>query len=74
MATPQTTTRPSADAELLHEVALLRDRAESLRQQARSLEEVLAVTYRRRASELEMEAWVLEVQAGVPDDEVHPAA
>lgn len=53
---------------------LLRHRAESLRAQARHLPEVLAVTYRRRASELELEAWVREVEAGVPYDRIRPAA
>lgn len=56
------------------EVATLRHRAESLRQQSTSLDEVLAVSYRRRASELEMEAWIHEVQAGVPADEVLAAS
>jgi hypothetical protein len=62
------------DSALVAEATHLRHRAESLRQQAGHLDEVLATSYRRRASELEMEAWVLEVQAGVPDSELHPAA
>lgn len=55
------------------EVQVLRHRARSLRQQADHLDEVLAIAYRRRASELEMEAWVLEVQS-LPAGEVRPAA
>jgi hypothetical protein len=35
---------------------------------------VLATAYRRRASELEFESWVSELQSGVPYDQVHPAA
>jgi hypothetical protein len=45
---------------------LLRSRAQSLRAQADQLSELLATTYRRRASELELEAWVLEVESGAP--------
>ena len=56
------------------EAQLLRHRAESLRQQAATLDEVLGTTYRRRASELEMEAWVLEIRAGAHDDDEVPAA
>jgi hypothetical protein len=73
-STDQTSTTERRRTELLHEASMLRHRAESLRHQAESLDEVLAVTYRRRASELEMSAWVLEVQAGLPDEQVHPAA
>ena len=72
MDTTEHTTDTATDD--LHEVALLRSRAASLRHQAERLDDVLATTYRRRASELEMEAWILEVQAGVPADQVHPAA
>jgi hypothetical protein len=51
-----------------HDVATLRGRARSLRAQADALDEVLAVAYRRRASELEMQAWLREVLAGAPGD------
>jgi hypothetical protein len=54
--------------------AMVRARARSLREQAGSLDEVLSLTYRRRASELELEAHLLDAQAGVGADEVHPAA
>jgi hypothetical protein len=51
----------------LHRLArLLRQRAASLRAQARDLTPPLAAAYRRRASELELEAWVADVQAGAP--------
>lgn len=73
MDTTTTATTEVTDTEAQREVSLLRHRAESLRQQAGSLDDVLAVTYRRRASELEMAAWVLEVQAN-PSAEVRPAA
>ena len=74
MADTDVTTTPSPRTDGVdHDVTTLRRRAESLRQQAESLDEVLALTYRRRASELEMEAWIHEVQAGTPADEV-PAA
>ena len=62
------------DHELVAQAKLLRQRAESLRHQAPALPDVLATAYRRRASELEFEAWVSELQSGVPYDQVHPAA
>lgn len=62
------------DLELVHQAHATRERAHSLRVQAGSLPEVLAATYRRRASELELEAWLLEVTSGLPVDEIHPAA
>lgn len=43
-----------------HEVRMLRSRASSLTQQAFSLPEPLAITYRRRARELALEAYLLE--------------
>jgi hypothetical protein len=63
--TTTTTTNPAA---------VLRERAASLRAQAGSLSKVLAGAYRRRAAELELEAWVAEVQAGVPADQLHVTA
>jgi len=62
------------DRELVEQSHVLRQRAHSLRHQAAALTLPLATAYRRRASELEFEAWVSELQAGVPYDEVHPAA
>jgi hypothetical protein len=61
------------DQELVAQAKLMRQRAESLRQQAPSLPDVLATAYRRRASELEFESWVSELQSGLPYAEVHSA-
>ena len=65
---------PEIDTTLVAEATQMRQRAESLRQQAAQLDEVLGMSYRRRASELEMEAWVLEIRAGVPEQNLHHAA
>ncbi len=51
-------------AEITRRVAQLTQRADSLRAQADGLPDVLARTYRRRAAELDLEAWALEVRAG----------
>lgn len=53
---------------------LLRSRAASLREQADNLPPVLATTYRRRAAELELAAWVTDIESGVPYDRIRPAA
>lgn len=48
---------------------VLQRRADSLRQVADSVNPILANSYRRRASELELEAWIHVVQnGGTPDD------
>lgn len=65
---------PLLHEELLVEAQHLRHRAESLRTQAASLDHFLATSYRRRASELELEAWLLEVRSGLPLDEIRAAA
>lgn len=62
------------DTELVRAASVLRERAQSLREQARFLSAPLASAYRRRASELELEAWLAELQAGLPDEDIHPAA
>jgi hypothetical protein len=62
------------DTALVDQANNLRQRAQSLRAQAPELPAVLATAYRRRASELEFESWVSELQAGLPYDQVHPAA
>ena len=62
------------DRALLDQARHLRQRADSLRSQAPTLSPLLGTAYRRRASELEFEAWVSELQSGVPYDQVHPAA
>ncbi len=65
----------TVDTELLEQARTFRDRATSLRLHSEGLDRFLASTYRRRASELELEAFVAELQAGIPYDEVHsPAA
>ena len=46
------------------DVNVLNERAHSLRAQADGLPELLAKTYRRRAAELELEAWAIEVRNG----------
>jgi len=51
-------------AEITHRVSQLTQRAESLRAQSAAVPEVLAQTYRRRAAELDLEAWALEVRSG----------
>lgn len=61
--------------QLLDQARTMRDRATSLRIQAEQVGPVLEATYRRRASELELEAFVSELQSGLPYDEVTaPAA
>jgi hypothetical protein len=55
--------------ELLEQARANRRRATSLRQQASVLDSWLAATYRRRASELEFEAFVSELSSGVPGAE-----
>ena len=62
------------DKHLVEQSHVLRQRATSLRHQADALTSPLATAYRRRASELEFEAWISELQAGVPYDQVRPAA
>jgi hypothetical protein len=53
----------ASDAHVAHARGL-RERAGSLRAQAAHLEPVLATSYRRRASELELEAFLLRLLAG----------
>lgn len=65
----------TVDRQLLDLARSLTDRAASLRSQADHLSPVLAETYRRRASELELEAFIAEVQSGIAYDQIHrPAA
>lgn len=52
----------------------LRARAERLRRRAGHDDGPLAVSYRRRASELMLQAWLLEIRAGVPLDRIPAAA
>ena len=63
------------EIQLLEQARLLRRRSDSLRSQALALSPLLAATYRRRASELELESFVSELQAGIPYDQLQmPAA
>jgi hypothetical protein len=61
------------DAELLDIAKVLREKAASLRAQAVMLSVPLASAYRRRASELELEAWISEVQGGAPEHRLQVA-
>ena len=63
------------DEAMVAEAAQMRRRAEALRHEATDVDnELVARSFRRRASELELEAWVLEVRAGVPETQLHHAA
>ncbi len=68
-AWPATTSEPVAVT-----VHRLRSRACSLRIRAEATDGPLTVPYRRRASELMLEAWILEVRSGVPVSEIPSAA
>lgn len=45
-------------------VGVLKQRADSLRHTASSMNELVAQAYRRRAAELELQAWLTELGAG----------
>jgi hypothetical protein len=63
------------DETMVAEAAQMRRRAEGLRHESTEVDnELVARSFRRRASELELEAWVLEVRAGVPEMQLHHAA
>jgi len=62
------------DTELVAQATSLRHRAESLRTQSQKLDAFVGASYRRRASELELEAWVLDIQSGLPYDRIVSAA
>jgi hypothetical protein len=65
----------TVDQALVAEATAMRRRAAGLRHEADGVaNDLVARSFRRRASELELEAWVLEVRAGVPSSELHPAA
>ena len=51
------------------DLTILQRRADSLRRLATSLDPILANSYRRRASELELEVWIHIVRSGLtPED------
>jgi hypothetical protein len=58
-----TTLRPAQADPFTVQARGLRKRAASLRTQAEHLQPVLATSYRRRASELELEAFLVGLQA-----------
>jgi hypothetical protein len=62
-----TTLRPAQPDPAAAQARGLRKRATSLRTQAEHLEPVLATAYRRRASELELEAFLVALQASDSD-------
>ena len=64
----------AVDNDLVAQATSLRQRAASLRGQSEQLDEFVGASYRRRASELELEAWVLEIQSGLPYDRIAGAA
>jgi hypothetical protein len=62
------------DRRMVADAQQLRERAKGLREQAEQLEPLLATSFRRRASELELEGWLLEVRSGLPEALIHTAA
>ncbi len=67
---PITTTRDSTPTKQPGvSLTLLQRRADSLRRLAGSVDPILANSYRRRASELELEVWIHLVRSGLaPED------
>lgn len=57
-----------------NDMTRLRCRARALRSMADRVDPILAPSYRRRASELELEVWILEVRSGLDPDEPPVAA
>ena len=49
-------------------------RADSLRRLATSVDPILAMSYRRRACELELELWIHIVRSGLSPEDSHLAA
>lgn len=72
---PATLEKPGLEAderaEVLSAAKMLEGRARSLRRQALGLPSVLATTYRRRASELELASWTAHVQVGQDVPEIN---
>ncbi len=59
---------------LLDRAATARRRASALRTEASEVDELIATSFRRHAAELELKAWVLEIQSGLPYDQIASAA
>lgn len=62
------------DTALVARAHQLREHAADLRNEANGFDEILATTYRRRAAELELEAWATEVRSGLPVTQIQPIA
>ena len=56
------------------DLSRLQRRANSLRRLARSVDPILATSYRRRACELELELWIHIVRSGLPPQDSPLAA
>ena len=62
------------DREMAAEALRIRRRALNLRARATSMDGPLCISYRRRASELMLQAWLLEVRSGLPFADIVAAA
>lgn len=64
-----TTTIPEAamlsQDDEVESVEVLKQRAEALRRTADTMHDLVARAYRRRAAELELQAWLTQVKAGL---------
>lgn len=65
---------PGVDQGMVTDAIRLRRRAASLRARAESMDGPLNISYRRRASELMLQAWLLEVRSGLPFTDIAAAA
>ena len=65
---------PGIDHAMVTDAMRLRRRAASLRARAASMDGPLNISYRRRASELMLQAWLLEVRSGLPFTDITAAA
>jgi hypothetical protein len=67
-------TDPRVDQAMVTDAMRLRRRAASLRARAGSIDGPLNLSYRRRASELMLQAWLLDVRSGLPLTDIPTAA
>ena len=67
-------TDPGVDQAMVTDAMRLRRRAASLRARAGSIDGPLNLSYRRRASELMLQAWLLDVRSGLPLTDIPAAA
>lgn len=65
---------PRVDQAMVTDATRLRRRAASLRARAGSIDGPLNLSYRRRASELMLQAWLLDVRSGLPLTDIPAAA